>query len=111
MEKMYEDLLMLANLKVHHVVLAAREIHIYCEVNEGNKCPSCEQLTKVINQRYERVVRDLSISGRRVFLHLSVKQYECQNCGRMHSQVFSFLAKGKSYTNRQAKWTFEMCKK
>ena len=111
MEKLYEDLLGLANLRVHRVELSTRDIRIYCEVNEGNTCPSCGKLTTTINQRYERIVRDLSISGRRVFLHLSVKQYECQNCGRMHSQVFNFLSKGKSYTDRQAKWIFEMSKK
>lgn len=111
MESIYEDLLRLPNLKVNQVTSAEKEIHIYCEVNESGKCPSCGALSNSVNQRYERVVRDLDISGRKVFLHLLSKQYECENCGRTHSQVFSFVSKGKSYTDRQAKWIFEMCKK
>lgn len=111
MESVYEDLLRLPNLKVSRVISEDKEIHIYCEVEEGGKCPSCGTKTNSVNQRYERVVRDLDISGRKVFLHLLSKQYKCENCKRTHSQLFNFVEKGKSYTKRQAKWIFEMCKK
>ena len=111
MESIYEDLLRLSNLKVNQVISEEKEIHVYCEVNEENKCLSCGQTSSVINQRYIRKVRDLDISGRKVYLHLSTKQYKCGDCGRTHSQLFSFAEKGKSYTKRQSKWIFEMCKK
>lgn len=111
MESIYEDLLRLSNLKVNQVISEDKEIHVYCEVNEPNRCLSCGQTSNVINQRYVRKVRDLDISGRKVYLHLSAKQYKCGECGRTHSQKFSFVDKGKSYTKRQSKWIFEMCKK
>ena len=111
MESIYEGLLRLSNLKVNQVISEEKEIHVYCEVNEENKCLSCGQTSSVINQRYIRKVRDLDISGRKVYLHLSTKQYKCGDCGRTHSQLFSFAEKGKSYTKRQSKWIFEMCKK
>ena len=111
MESIYEDLLRLSNLKVNQVISEDKEIHIYCEVNETNKCLSCQQESSVVNQRYVRKVRDLDISGRKVYLHLSSKQYKCGECGRTHSQKFSFVESGKSYTKRQSKWIFEMCKK
>ena len=107
MEKLYEDLLRLPNLKVNRVESAEKAIRIYCEVNEVSKCPSCQKENKIINQRYERIVRDLDISGRKVYLHLMVKQYKCNNCGRTHSQRFSFVLKGKSHTKRQSKWIFD----
>jgi len=111
MESIYEDLLRLDNLRIYRVESEEKSIQIYCEVNEAGICPSCGNKNIKVNQRYEREVRDLDISGRKVFLHLLVKQYECETCGRTYSQQFSFASKGKSYTKRQAKWIFEMCKK
>jgi len=43
-------------------------------------------------------------------LHLLVHQYLC-DCGRTISEKFDFVASGKSYTKRQAKWVFEMSAK
>lgn len=111
MENLYEELLRLPNLKVNMVLSTDKKIEIHCEVSEDGTCPSCGLLNKQVNQIYERKVRDLDISGRQVWLHLSVKQYECEDCGRTHSQSFEFVEKGKSYTKRQAKWIFMMCKK
>lgn len=111
MEELYSELLGLPNLVVKRVESEAEEIRIYCLVEESSRCPSCDQESEKINQRYERKVRDLDISGRKVYLHLEVKQYECTNCGRTHSQAFDFVSKGKSHTKRQSKWIFEMCKK
>jgi len=111
MENFYEELLNLPSLKVNQVLIKDKKIEISCEVSEDGTCPSCGLLNSQVNQTYERKVRDLDISGRQVWLHLSVKQYECDNCGRTHSQSFEFVEKGKSYTKRQAKWIFMMCKK
>jgi len=111
METLYKELLRLPNLEVNRVEKTDKEIRIYCSVEQTGKCPSCQLENTSINQRYERVVRDLDISVRKVYLHLEVKQYECENCGRTHSQQFDFVSKGKSHTKRQSKWIFEMCKK
>lgn len=111
MKKIYEELLRLPNLQVNNVLFTDKKIEIHCEVSEAGICPSCGCSNSKINQTYTRKVRDLDISGRQVWLHLLVKQHECDNCGRTHSQLFEFVEKGKSYTKRQAKWIFEMCKK
>lgn len=60
--------------------------------------------------KYRREIHGLSISGRKVILHVLTHQYLCE-CGRTFSENFDFVDSGKSYTKRQAKWIFEMSAK
>lgn len=107
---MYEDLLRLPGLKITKVEPQDRRIDIYGEVDEGaQSCPSCGDPTQIVRMYTPRLVRDLDISGRQVWLHLEVKQYECVSCKRYFTQRLSWAMKGKSYTKRQAKFIFEMC--
>jgi transposase len=107
--EIYEYLLNISNLQVEQVDILERELHIFCKIRnkESQKCPVCQQSVFSKRFKYVRQVRDLDISGRKVILHLSVHQYNC-DCKRSFSEVFDFVESGKSYTNRQAKWIFEM---
>ena len=106
----YEDLLRLPGLKITKVEPRDKRIDIYGEVDEGAQpCPNCGERTQVIRSYTPREVRDLDISGRQVWLHLQLKQYECVSCKRYFTQRLSWAAKGKSYTKRQSKFIFEMC--
>ncbi len=106
----YEELLSLPGLKITRIEKTSRRIDIYGEVDEGaQKCPVCLESTSLINQYTDRSIRDLDISGRQVWLHLKIKQYQCESCTRFFSQQLSWADSSKSYTKRQAKWIFEMC--
>lgn len=106
----YEDLLRLPGLKITQFSPSKRRIDIYGEVDEGPQaCPNCGELTSIIRQYTTREIRDLDMSGRQVWLHLEMKQYECNLCHRYFTQRLSWADKGKSYTRRQAKFIFEMC--
>ena len=107
--KIYETILNIANLQVEKVEVLGKELHIHCKIRnqESQKCLVCEQAVFGKRLKYRRKVRDLDISGRKVILHLLVHQYNC-DCGRNFSETFDFVNFGKSYTKRQAKWTFEM---
>jgi len=105
----YEFILSITNLKVERLEFNQNQIDIYCLVKSDTSqdCPSCEKQTKNKRPKYRRKIRDLDISGRKVFLHLLVHQYSCE-CGRTFSENFDFVLPGKSYTKRQAKYIFEM---
>ena len=108
--EIYEDLLSLPGLKIERVERGNRRIEIYGQVDEGaQKCPNCLEPTTLVNQYTERLIRDLDISGRQVWLHLKIKQFQCISCRRFFSQKISWADSSKSYTKRQAKWIFEMC--
>lgn len=70
--------------------------------------PNCREPTDVVRQYTDREIRDLDMSGRQVWLHLEMKQYECLTCRRYFTQRLSWADSGKSYTKRQAKFIFEM---
>lgn len=106
----YEDLLRLPGLKIERIEPSDRRIEIYGQVDEGPQpCPNCGEPTAVVRQYTTREVRDLDMSGRQVWLHLQMKQYECLSCRRYFTQRLSWADSGKSYTRRQAKFIFEMC--
>ena len=107
-----EILLNIKDLKVSKVELGTKEIHVYCQIenNSEESCPKCGNLVKSQRPKYERIVRDLDISGRKVYLHIKVRQYNC-DCGRTFSESFDFVSSGKSYTKRQSVYIFEMCRK
>jgi len=110
--ELYEHLLDIPNLEIERVEIEKNDLHIYCKIVDSRhqKCPACTEKTGKKTPKYHRKIRDLSISGRKVFLHLLVHQYHCE-CGRTFSERFDFVSSGKSYTKRQAKWVFEMSAK
>lgn len=108
----YEQMLDLPNLEIQDIEIEKKDLHIYCKVVDSGvqKCPVCHQKVAKKTPKYHREIRDLDISGRKVYLHLLVHQYHCE-CGRTFSEQFDFVSSGKSYTKRQAKWIFEMSAK
>lgn len=108
----YEDLLGIPNLKIDSIEKNKKQVNLYCTIgSESEKCPSCNSLTKIINQYDTRKVQDLNISGKEVWLHLRVPQFLCPDCTRYFTQKLDWVETGKSYTKRQAKWIFELCSK
>lgn len=108
----YEDLLGIPNLKIDSIEKTARCLNLHCTIHtESDKCPSCLEPTKIINQYDTRKVQDLSISGKEVWLFLRIPQFRCPTCNRYFTQKLDWIESGKSYTKRQAKWIFELCSK
>jgi transposase len=108
----FELILELPNFKVDKVETSSTEYNIYGSftLKEG-VCPSCQNTTALINQTRILKYRDLKISGRTVCLHVSIPQFSCSECGRYFLSHPDWITPGKSYTKRQAKWIFEMCRK
>lgn len=108
----YEFLLDLPLLEVTKVALDKHHLVINCRSKLGGGiCPCCQQKTDVVNQRYTRLVSDLSISGRNVLLQLEVRQFYCSVCDRYFSEQFDFVSEHSHTTTRQAKWIFMLCEK
>lgn len=107
----YEDLLRLPGLRIDRILSGDRRMEIYGQVDEGPQaCPNCGELSSQVHQYTLREIRDLDMSGRQVWLHLEMKQYECVTCRRFFTQRLSWADPNKSYTRRQSKFIFEMCR-
>ncbi len=108
----YEQLLSLPEIQIEKVNVTEKRIEIHCQSSQGNsQCPQCLKYNTQVNQYYRRQIRDLDISGRQVWLELKERQFICPSCNRFYLERFSWVQPGKSYTNRQAKWIFELCAK
>lgn len=107
--ELYACLLNIPNLKIESAEIEVKALHFYCKIDlhDAQECPSCGKANDQKTPKYHRKIRDLDISGRKVFLHLQVHQFLCE-CGRTYSEHFDFVQSGKSYTKRQAKWVFEL---
>lgn len=110
--KFYEDLLGLQDLKITSIDKSPTKFIFHCRyVKELSNCPVCLELTGKINQTEQRKFRDLKISEREVWLYIQVPQFSCPTCNRYFFDNPHWVMPGKSYTKRQSKWIFEMCKK
>lgn len=49
--------------------------------------------TLSVQMYQECTIRDMALLGRKVFLHLSTRQFYCLDCGRYFNETFDFIDK------------------
>ena len=106
----YQQLLALPDLQIDRVESTPQRITLYCQISTPHQtCPHCLQPATLVNQYTQRLLRDLDISGRQVWLQIRTRQFVCPTCDRYFSERISFADPAKSYTHRQAKWIIDCC--
>lgn len=65
-------------------------------------CPRCQQVSSHLHQNHWYLARDLSISGRTVFLKVNRRQFKCITCGKPFSETLDFIGNRRKQTNRFA---------
>jgi transposase len=111
LEKTFEQILDLKEVQIDAVHIEETSIHIHCSsIVEESLCPSCLKKQRAVNQTYERKIRDLAITGREVYLHLTERQFYCPDCKRHFSERFGFVESGRSMTKRYEKYVYGLCK-
>ena len=105
-------LLNLPDVTITDFSVEEKRIKISCFVTkQGGQCPKCNAHCVLVNNRTTRELRDLNFSGREVYLLVTVRQFHCPLCNSYHTELLDFADANKSYTRRQAKYVFELCKK
>ena len=108
--ELYETLLGISLLSVTEVKISDKKLEIYCESKLASAhCPCCLKPSSKINQDYTRQIRDLSISGRTVLLHLRARQFICKDCGRTFYEKFSFVDSYERMTIRYSDFIYKRC--
>lgn len=111
MEEFFEQVLDFRVVKVTKVDLQEGTYHVHCESKiGGGVCPTCGGLCGFRKQHNERRVKDLSLSGKEVVLHLKVWQYVCEKCNRHFYEQFHFVAPGSEMTFRLESFLYDMTK-
>ena len=94
--EVFESILGIKEIQVDRVEWREQRLDIYCSsIFKEAICPHCLNKRQVINQTYERQVRDLPITGKEVYLHLQQRQFYCPDCDRYFNESFSFLIRGE----------------
>src|SRR5512147_1536825 len=97
----FEQILGLKEIQHDRVKLQEKRITIYCSsVLAEYLCPTYLKKRQQVNQTYQRPVRDLSITGKEVYLYLTQRQFYCPDCNRHFTERFSFVESGKTMTKR-----------
>jgi len=74
---------------------------------ESVLCPRCQQSTSEVHQRHPRQIRDLSISGQKVFLDLVRRRFWCPECQWAFFELLTFVDEHRSYTQRFEEYIFQ----
>jgi transposase len=106
-----EILLNLPYLKVSSVVVEKNILHVACySVLEETLCPICLKKISEVKKRVVRQVRDLSIVGKVVQLHLTSRQFHCSDCNRYVHEHFDFVENSRTMTRRYERHVYECCR-
>jgi transposase len=113
-KNLYAELLNLPSLEITNVSIETKCIVIQCHPKKDvteSACPNCQCHCHSVNQITKRTIRDLDISGREVWLEISVRQWICKKCNRYFTEMLEIADLGKSYTYRMSKWIYLLCRK
>jgi len=75
---------------------------------KSEKCPRCQQPCSTVRSYTSRKVRDLDILGRKTFLTLQCRQFECSTCQRYFIEDVGFIEGNRGLTKRYEEYIYNM---
>jgi transposase len=113
-EQNLTNLLNLPNLEVLRYEATDNEA-VILEVKPTLKvavCPDCKKPSATLHDYDEsRLIRDLSLFGRKCYLRLRSRRFECEACGCSFTERLEWIAFDSSYTRRFEEYVFTLCRK
>ena len=104
----FSDILGIQGFDVSGIETSEKEVHIYLDhASRSCICPHCGQQIHQIRQSYDRIVRDLPISGKACYLHFTKRYFDCPNCNSTFSEPLEFVESKRDYTCRYEESIFK----
>lgn len=111
METLFEQLLGLTGLRIFKVEQKHDGYFLHCETYAKScKCTKCGHVNIKVKQTYARTIRDLPISGKRVYLILYSRQYNCEQCHTNYYEKYDFVESNQNTTNRYSAYLYFLSK-
>jgi transposase len=112
-EQNLTDLLKLPNLEV--TGYETTDETVVLDVKPALKvaiCPECKEPSGSVHD-YDapRLIRDLSLFGRKSYLRLRSRRFECETCQNAFTERLEWVAFGSIYTRRFEEYVFSLCRK
>lgn len=103
MQPLLTQLLNLAGIEVEDYTDCGGQLILEVEARTTQAtCSRCQQISCHLHQNHWYLARDLSISGRTVFLKVNRRQFKCRTCNKPFSETLDFIAPRRKQTNRFA---------
>lgn len=103
MQLLLTEILNLPGIEVEDYTDVAGQLILEVEARTTEAiCPRCQQTSCHLHQNHWYLARDLSISGRTVFLKINRRQFKCQTCGKPFSETLNFIGNRRKQTDRFA---------
>ena len=107
----FSTILDINGFKVVNIEAKESELHIYLEHESGTCiCPECGHQSHQVRHSYERVVRDLPISGKSCYLHYTKRRFDCPNCKDTFTEPIDFVEPKRNYTKRYENYIFKQAR-
>jgi hypothetical protein len=97
----FSEILGIKDFKVTHIATSDTELHLYLECELDSRiCPRCGHSSQQVRQNYQRVVRDLPISGKACYLHVVKRYFDCPHCQETFGESLDFFEPQREYPTR-----------
>jgi len=105
-----EQILEMQNYSVKKVSITTEQVLFHCEKKELIYCcPRCKQQTFSGYDSVHRLIEDLPMSGKRVFIDLPIYRLYCPSCEQVVTEYLSFLQPFQRHTNRFMGFIHHLC--
>lgn len=75
-------------------------------------CHDCRSPAKTVHsQGHRRMIRDLNLADRQVWLHVDYRKIWCPRCGKTRVEHLSFCDSPQRLTHRLRRYVYDLCKK
>lgn len=73
------------------------------------RCPYCGFVTTSIHDGWTKMVRDMPVFNKPLYLIVKVNRYYCDNCDELFTQTFESIGHKKRQTHRYREYLYERC--
>jgi len=105
-----EQILEMQNYSTEKITIIPESVRVECRKREQIYCcPICRQQTFSGYDSSRRVIEDLAMSGKRVFIELPVYRLYCSSCKKVVTEYLPFLTPHQRHTNRFIAFIHHLC--
>jgi transposase len=104
-------LLDIQELIVVDIEIKENEVILNCNNHfDYSVCPDCVNVSSTLHENIQKNIRDVSLIGKRCFIHFIHRRFFCENCRNTFMEGLSFLEPNSIYTNRYEQYVYHLCR-
>ena len=103
-----DTLLNLPNITVESCTYQGKQVYLGLRfLTEKSDCPHCHHPSDKLHQNRPVLIRDLSVFGKVVYLHVPRRRFYCHQCQRYFTEHLTFVDWERRYTQRHEEYIYQ----